>query len=43
MSKKTVQNQVSLAVKQLKIKPGVHHLDGLIVSAETMAELIKKL
>jgi len=43
VSEKTVQNQVSLAVKQLKLKLGILHFTSLVVAAETFAELIKKL
>jgi RNA polymerase sigma-70 factor (family 1) len=43
VSEKTVQNQISLAVKQLKFKLGMFHLMGLIAGGEAFAELIKKL
>lgn len=43
VSEKTVQNQVSLAIKQLKVKLGAFQLSGLIVGAGAFAELIKKL
>ncbi|QKJ32859.1 RNA polymerase sigma-70 factor [Mucilaginibacter mali] len=43
VSEKTVQNQVSLAVKQLKMKLGALQLTGLFLSAEALAELMKKL
>lgn len=43
VSEKTVQNQVSLAVKQLKIKLGVLQLTGAVLTAEALAEVLKKL
>ena len=43
ISEKTVQNQVSLAVKQLKIKLDALHVSGLIIFTEAFSELIKKL
>jgi RNA polymerase sigma-70 factor (ECF subfamily) len=43
VSEKTVQNQVSLAIKQLKVKLGAFELSGLIIGAGAFAELIKKL
>ncbi len=43
VSEKTVQNQVSLAVKQLKVKLDTFHVSGLIVFTEAFSELIKKL
>jgi RNA polymerase sigma-70 factor (ECF subfamily) len=43
VSEKTVQNQVSLALKQLKLKLGLLQVTGLAIGAEAFAELIKKL
>jgi RNA polymerase sigma-70 factor (ECF subfamily) len=43
VAEKTVQNQVSLAIKQLKMKLGMLQISGLIVSTEALTELLKKL
>jgi RNA polymerase sigma factor (sigma-70 family) len=43
VSEKTVQNQVSLAVKHLRVKLGALQLTGLIIGTEAFAELLKKL
>jgi len=43
VSEKTVQNQVSIAVRQLRVKLDTINSAGLLIGADLFAELIKKL
>jgi len=43
VSEKTVQNQVSLAIKQLKLKLSSLYLSGLVVGTEVFVEMLKKI
>lgn len=43
VAEKTVQNQVSLAIKQLKLKLGSLYLSGLVTGTVVLAEMIKKI
>lgn len=43
VSEKTVQNQVSLAIRQLKLKLGSLYLSGLVTGTVVLVEMIKKI
>lgn len=43
LSEKTVQNNLSLAVRELKLRLGILQLSGLVIASEVFAELIKKI